>query len=158
MTELRVQLGDVDVAVRHPGGHAGGAGRLGVREVAHAETVRLDAVLDPADPGGPLRHLAGEVAGREHDGRGAVGDREDVGVAQRMVRDRLLQHVGGGHVALAHRVRIALRVPLRTGRDLGEVLLGRAVRIEERARLERGQVDHRRPLRQHVVRVELQAP
>ena len=59
VAELRVQLGDVDVAVRDARGRAGGARRLRLREVAHAEAVRLDAVLDPADPRRPLRTPCG---------------------------------------------------------------------------------------------------
>ena len=67
------------------------------------------------------------------------------------------EHVVGGHVALAHRVRVA---PARCAAHGPRPRRGRcsvaAARVEVRARLQRGHVDHRRPQRQHVVRVGLQ--
>ena len=111
----------------------------------------------PADPRRALAHRAGEVARRDHDRRRAVGDRRDVGVAQRVVRHRLREQLVGGHVALADRVRVRLRrcaarAP-RPRRDRASVA---AARLEVRARLQRGHVDHRRPQRHDVVRVGLQ--
>ena len=75
VAELRVQLGDVDRAAGAPAALAASARRLRLGEVAHAEAVRLDAVLDAADPRRPLAHRAGEIAGGDHDRDGAVGDR-----------------------------------------------------------------------------------
>ena len=49
-----------------------------VGEVAHARVVRIDAVVDAADPGRALADLAGPVAGDEDHRGGAVGDRRAV--------------------------------------------------------------------------------
>ena len=48
------------------------------RQVPQPEVLRVDPVLDAPDPCRPLAVLPGDVVGRDHDGRGAVGDRRDV--------------------------------------------------------------------------------
>ena len=67
-------------------------GRASTSDVVRSRTPSPCASMRCSMPrihAGPLAHRPGEVAGREHDRRRAVGDRCDVGVAQRMVRHRL---------------------------------------------------------------------
>ena len=57
--ERRVQLGGVHGPFEDAGALGGEPGGRRVGEVAYAEAVRLDAVVDAADPGGPFAQLAG---------------------------------------------------------------------------------------------------
>src|SRR5438874_463320 len=71
---------------RRPGSAAGPGRTLRGRrvgEVSHAERMRLDAMVDAADPRRPVGDLAGPVPGGEDHGRRTVGDRRAVVLAQR---------------------------------------------------------------------------
>ena len=106
---------------------------------------------------GRCADAAGEVAGRDHDRRRAVGDRRDVGVAQRVMRDGLREHLLGGGVAFADRDRVLHpRCAATRAATSARSFSVAAARVEIRAGLQRGHVDHRRPQRQRVVRVGLQ--
>ena len=97
--------------------------------------------------------LAGQVAGREHDRRRTVGDGRDVGVAERHVGDGLGEQHVGARVAPGDRVRVRERGLPVARRDLRELALVRDVGRDRRARLQRREVDGRRPERRHRVRV-----
>ena len=112
MAEGGGELGHLDGRVADADVLAGEPGRLAGGEVAHARVVRLDAVVDPPDPRRALAHLAGPVAGHEHHGGGAVGDRRAVAGAERRHDGRLGEHVVGRHVAAHLRERVA-RAALR---------------------------------------------
>ena len=82
--ERRVQLGDVDLAVGHAGLRGGDAGRRRVGEVAERRgssgSMRWSM---PRIHAGRSHSSRARVAGGEHDGGGAVGDRRAVVLAQR---------------------------------------------------------------------------
>jgi len=95
VTELRVQLGDVDGAVGDSRGQGCGSGRLRLGEVAHTEAGRLDAVLDTSDPRRPLAYRARQIARRDHDGDGRVLMERLIGASISRVEDpRILCGLG----------------------------------------------------------------
>ena len=155
MRERRVQLRHVESAARSTGLVAGDLRGRGLREVPRAEPVRLDPVVDPADPRRPLAHLAGQVARREHHGRRTVRDRGTVVLPQRGHEERLLQELLGIEVAGEVRVRVVLRVAPGPRCDLRHLALRVLAPLEERASLQRRERDRVGPQRRDVVRVEL---
>ena len=151
VAELRVQLGDVDRCrsptpaampgrgrrLRRARGRArrGCAPRCGARcrgstpAASHTERARSPAAITTAAVPSVIGAMSASRSGSCVTG--------------------CCEHVVGGHVALAHRVRVRLgrcaaRGP-RPRRDRSSVA---AARVEVRARLHRGHVDHRRPQRQ----------
>ena len=119
MAELSVQLRDIEVAVADAGSSAGISRRFRRREIPYAEAVRLDAVLDAAYPRRPFADASCEIARRDHDCRCAIGNGRDVGIAKRMMRDRLREHFVRSHIAFAHSIRVLQPVALRARRHLG---------------------------------------
>ena len=124
-------------------------------EVAHTEAVGLDAVVDAADPRRALGHLSSQPAGREHNGRSAVGYGGAVVAAQGGHQVGLLQELLGGEVLrhLGHGVgqgRLAA-----AGRHLGHLPLV-VPRLEPGPGLEGGDADGVGPQRGHAVGVQLQ--
>lgn len=76
--ERRVQLGGVHGPFEGAGLLGGEARRRRVGQLTYAQRVRLDAVVDAPDPGGPLAQFPGSVSGREDHGGGPVADRRTV--------------------------------------------------------------------------------
>ena len=113
----------------------------------------------PRIQAGRSQYCFGDVVGRDHDRRRAVGDGRDVAVAQRSVRHRPAEQVVG---ARRPRRRPRAGCPARCGRlRAATSARSRSVRPdarEVRVGLQRGHVDHRRPQRRHRVRVGLQRP
>src|SRR5690242_20178799 len=67
VSERRVQLGEIDSTLADASLLARELRRRRAGEVADAERMRLDAVVDAADPRGLLFALLHEVTGREND-------------------------------------------------------------------------------------------
>lgn len=84
VAEGGVELGDIDAGAEDTGlaGGQGGGGRAA--EIADAQGLRLDAVIDAADPGRAGDGLAAPrgITGGEDDGGGAVGDGRAIVLAQ----------------------------------------------------------------------------
>lgn len=145
-----MQLGGVDGVFEGSGPLGGEAGRRRVRQVAHAEAVRLDAVVDAPDPGGPFAQFAGPLSGREDHGCGTVADGRAVTDAQGLYEVFALGHrtpqlrmgVGGGRGTAA-------------GRHTRQRGLVGLARVDERLRLEGREGDGVGPQGREVVRVEL---
>ena len=127
-----------------------------MREVAHAEVVGFGAVVDAGDPGGAVADVAGEVAGGEDDGGGAVGDGRAVVHAERGGDVGIREHRFYIEVAGDLRGGVGLGVAAGAGGDFGHVALGAAAGVEHGARLEGGEGDAVGPEGLRVVGVELE--
>ena len=150
--ERRVELGDVDAAAgRTPAFSAASAVERRAREVARAERVRLDAVIDAADP----RRARAEpcARGRRRRARWRRRRRRSAGSRARAAARR------GTARRAARRRRARLRAARRgcpRARRLRAATsaMSRSVRapgVEQRARLERGEAHRVGPERRDVV-------
>ncbi len=153
--ERCVQLGEVDLAVAHSGLLACQLRGRRDREVAHAEGVGLDAVVEAADPRRPVAELAGEVARGQDQRGGAVGDGRAVVLAQRVGQVRLGEDLVDREVPGQLGLGVGLRVGPVADRDLGQVGLGGLARVEQGPGLEAGDADRVGPQRRDRVGLEL---
>ena len=151
--ERRVQLGGVDGPFEGPGASRRRAGSTASRSGrGRPRRVRLDAVVDAADPGGALAQLAGRVSPAARITAAApspMGGQSPVRSGRTRVaalRDRAAAELG---------VRVVLGGAPAAGGDAGERAFVGVARVDERLRLEGGEGDRVGPQRGDVVRVEL---
>jgi hypothetical protein len=141
MRERSVDLGDVDLVAARSGFFRRECGRRCAREVACSEELRVDAVIDAADPRRPVARLPRQIAGSQHDRRSTVGDRCAVVLAQRRAQVRLREQRVDVVVACDLCVGIRLRVLAAAHRDLGHRTLGGLAAVEHGARLQGREAD-----------------
>ena len=149
--ERGMQLGGVDGPFEGPGALGGEPGRRGVGEVAHAEAVGLDAVVDAADPGRARR----TERARCHRRRGPRlrRRRRRAGSRRCAAAGRRSRPAGTAPASCACGLSAAA-VRLRAAIDGEGGLVGFA-RVDQRLGLECGERDGVGPERGDVVRVEL---
>ena len=156
MREGGVQLDDVGGPLGDPRtlGSSGGRGRPG--QVAGAERVWLDPVIDSPDPGGPLAHATCDVVGREHHGGRTVGDRRTVVPSKRRHEEWLGEELLDLELSGKLSERVVQRVAAASRGHLRHVALRVRGRLEKRSRLQGRQTHGIGPEGRHVVGIELE--
>ena len=137
--ERSLQLGDIDGTVGETRGLGGDPRRRGVGEVAQGRVVALGSMLEAGDPRGTLAELLRAARGREHHRARTVADGRQVVAAEWGAHVVLCEQVVDVEVAGDLSVRVRLRVTATACRDLRHVALGDLARVDQRARLERGE-------------------
>jgi hypothetical protein len=119
--EAGVQLGHIDLAVANAGALGCQPGRRGPGQVAHAQSVGVDAVVQPGDPGGTRAQLGGPFGRCQHDGGATVGDWRAVVAAQRVGHVVAGQHVLSGAVPCQLGVGVVPGAAAASGGHLGHL-------------------------------------
>ena len=136
MAEVDHELSHVDRPVVHAGLLAGELGRRRRREIAQPEVVRLDAMIETADPHRPVSELERpRAAGDDHGGRAIADGRQVVQSHRRAVVRRGEQLVDAAVVGDL-RVRVGQRVASTARHDLGEVAFGGLAGVDQRIGLQ----------------------
>src|SRR5439155_21026665 len=115
----------------------GGPGAGAPGEVAPAERLQLDALVDAVDPRRAVAHLLRLPLGGEDEADRTLADRWEVALPQRLDGPRDLREVLGAGQHTDLRVRVARACGPPTGHQRGEVPVGRPGARHPGARLER---------------------
>jgi hypothetical protein len=152
--ERRVELGGVHTSRsrRAPGG---GRGR-GRGQVPRPQRRRVDPVLEPGNPGGPLAQLAGPPRRCQDHGRRPVADRRAVVRAERVGDVGLAEQSLDRYLPGQLRPRVRDRRGAAARRDVGHLGLAPQPGLDPEPGLQRRDTHRVRPQRRQQVRVELQ--